>query len=82
MYPLNFSEFLEATGNHELNDIICSREWKVIDMMKDKLEHLLRQYHYVGGMPDAVSKYVEHADLKEVKPIGATFPNILPKERP
>ena len=67
MYPLNFSEFLEATGNHELNDIICSREWKVIDMMKDKLEHLLRQYHYVGGMPDAVSKYVEHGDLKEVR---------------
>ncbi len=67
MYPMNFSEFLDAMGSQELNGIIRSREWKVIDMMKDKLENLLRQYHYVGGMPDVVSKYVENGDLQEVR---------------
>ena len=67
MYPMNFSEFLDAMGKPELNGIIYSREWKVIDLMKDKLENLLRQYHYVGGMPNVVSKYVEHGDLQEVR---------------
>ena len=67
MYPMNFPEFLDATGNQKLNGIICSREWKVIDLMKDKLENLLRQYHFVGGMPNVVSKYVENGDVYEVR---------------
>lgn len=67
MYPMNFFEFLDAMGKPELNEIICSSEWKVIDLMKDKLEHLLRQYYYVGGMPNVVLKYVENGDLQEVR---------------
>ena len=67
MYPMNFFEFLDAMGKLELNEIICSSEWKVIDLMKDKLEHLLRQYYYVGGMPNVVLKYVENGDLQEVR---------------
>ena len=67
MYPMSFSEFLDAMGKPELNEIICSRKWNVIDLMKDKLENLLRQYHYVGGMPNVVYKYVEHGDLQEVR---------------
>ena len=67
MYPMNFSEFLDATGNKELDRLISSREWKVIDLMKDKLENLLRQYHFVGGMPNVVLKYVEKGDVHEVK---------------
>lgn len=67
MYPLNFSEFLEAMGKSELNRIILAKEWKLIEMMKDVFENMLRQYYYVGGMPDVVSKYVAHGDLKEVR---------------
>ena len=67
MYPMNFSEFLDATGNKELDRLISSCEWKVIDLMKDKLENLLRQYHFVGGMPNVVLKYVEKGDVHEVK---------------
>ena len=67
MYPINFSEFFDATGNKELDRLISSREWKVIDLMKDKLENLLRQYHFVGGMPNVVLKYVEKGDVHEVK---------------
>ena len=40
--------------------------WKVIDLMKDKLENLLRQYHFVGGIPNVVSKYVENGDVHDV----------------
>ena len=64
---MNFSEFLDAMGNKELDRLISSREWKVIDLMKDKLENLLRQYHFVGGMPNVVLKYVEKGDVHEVK---------------
>lgn len=67
MYPMNFLEFLEAMGKSELVELINSCEWQVIDMMKDKLENLLRQYYYVGGMPKVVEKYVKNSNLREVR---------------
>ena len=67
MYPMNFSEFLDAMGKTELITLIHSKEWQVIELMRDKFEHLLRQYYYVGGMPKVVSKYVSNGDLAEVR---------------
>lgn len=67
MYPMNFSEFLDAMGKTELITLIHSKEWQVIELMKDKFEYLLRQYYYVGGMPKVVSKYVSNGDLAEVR---------------
>ena len=67
MYPMNFSEFLDAMGKTELITLIHSKEWQVIELMKEKFEYLLRQYYYVGGMPKVVSKYVSNGDLAEVR---------------
>lgn len=36
-------------------------------MMMPKMTDMLRQYYYVGGMPGVVSKFVENADLKQVR---------------
>lgn len=67
MYPMNFSEFLDAMGKTELITLIHSKEWQVIELMKEKFAYLLRQYYYVGGMPKVVSKYVSNGDLAEVR---------------
>ena len=67
MYPMNFSEFLDAMGKTELIALIHSKEWQVIELMRDKFEYLLRQYYYIGGMPKVVSKYVSNGDLAEVR---------------
>lgn len=67
MYPMNFTEFLDAMGMEELNRLIAARQWEVIKLMGDKLEHLLREYYFVGGMPKVVSYYVEYHDLKRVR---------------
>ena len=67
MYPMNFSEFLDAMGKTELITLIHSKEWQVIELMRDKFEYLLRQYYYVGGMPKVVSKYISNGDLAEVR---------------
>ena len=67
MYPMNFSEFLDAMGKTELITLIHSKEWQVIELMRDKFEYLLRQYYYIGGMPKVVSKYVSNGDLAEVR---------------
>lgn len=61
MYPLNFEEFLIATGNEELNDKIknCYNEnIKLDDYYHDKALKLYQIYLYVGGMPEIINTYV------------------------
>lgn len=67
MYPMDYEEFLGATGNQGWVDLLHSNDWNLIGAMMPKMVELLRQYYYVGGMPGVVSKYVENADLKQVR---------------
>lgn len=67
MYPMDYEEFLAATGNQGWIDVLHSKDWLLIETMMPKMIELLRQYYYVGGMPGVVSKYVENTDLKQVR---------------
>ncbi len=67
MYPMTFEEFVEAAEGAEWNDIMRSRDWNLIETMRTKLINLLRQYYYVGGMPEVVSAYITNKDLAEVR---------------
>lgn len=67
MYPMDYEEFLDATGNEGWTEILHSKDWALIDMMNTKMVELLRQYYYVGGMPGVVSKFIENKDLQQVR---------------
>ena len=69
MYPMDYEEFLDAIGNEGWLDLLHSNDWALIEIMKPKMVEALRQYYYVGGMPGVVSKYIENADLKQVRNI-------------
>lgn len=67
MYPMDYEEFLEATDNEGWLDILHSKDWPLIEAMMPKLIEILRQYYYVGGMPEVVKKYIENQDLQQVR---------------
>ncbi|MVX60102.1 ATP-binding protein [Enterorhabdus sp. NM05_H27] len=69
LYPLSFREFLDATNESALRELVDSGDWKLIDSFKEKLTSLLRQYYFVGGMPEVVSRFAESADLSEVRQV-------------
>jgi len=69
LYPLSFNEFLEALGQKELLSLLLSKNWALIKTFKQKLIQLLRQYYYVGGMPEAVSALCHNNDFNEVRNI-------------
>ena len=69
IYPMNFDEFLMAKGESEACKLLSSRDFNTISLLNDKFIDLLRQYYYVGGMPEAVKKYVETGALQEVRKI-------------
>ena len=67
MYPMDYEEFLYATGHEGWIDILHSKDWTLIETMMPKMVELLRQYYFVGGMPGVVSKFVKNADLQQVR---------------
>ena len=69
LYPLSYREFLLATDNAPLADLLDDLDWPLITTFKSKYIDLLRQYYYVGGMPEAVAAYVERGDFAEVRAI-------------
>ena len=69
LYPMTFSEFLEAAGKGRMAEILKSGNWTVISMFGEECIKLLRQYYYVGGMPAAVLAFVEQRGLQTVRQI-------------
>ena len=69
MYPMNFNEFLEAMGQEQLLKVLNTNDWKLIDSLSTKYIELLRQYYYVGGMPEAVCSYCKDKNLAQVRNI-------------
>lgn len=94
MYPMTFSEFLEALGKKHLLNLLQSRKWVEISSLAPTFIELLRQYYFVGGMPEAVASYISDNDLLKVRAIQKRIiedyeedfskhipPELLPKVR-
>lgn len=67
--PMDFDEFLWALGEKPLSTLIADSFKKrrpLPDSLHRKAMRLFREYMLVGGMPQAVSKYVETHDFSKV----------------
>ena len=71
MYPMTFDEFLLANGE----DILLEQRQNASpsnplpDILHEKLVGLLRSFMLVGGMPEAVAKWVETHDYLQCQEI-------------
>ena len=68
MYPMDFEEFLWAIGNDMLMPFIgeCFEKRQPLGGLHRKALDYFRTYMIVGGMPQAVLKYIETKDFEEV----------------
>lgn len=70
MYPMTFSEFLRALGQEKKADLLRDlKAMSSINALSEAYIDLLRQYYFVGGMPEAVKEYVDSGDLVKVRKI-------------
>ena len=69
IYPMSFEEFLLAKGEKEIYKSVVAKDYATTNMVHEKLVELLRQYYYVGGMPEAVQKYIDTGALQAVRRI-------------
>lgn len=69
MHPLSFLEFMEALGESPLLELLKNLDWPLITTFKNRFTERLKQYYFVGGMPEAVQAFSERADYNEVRQI-------------
>lgn len=69
LYPLSFKEFLTATAHERFADLLANRDYAMITSFKQTYIDAIRQYYFVGGMPEAVQSFADEKDFNEVRNI-------------
>ena len=67
--PMNFGEFLKAKGKNSLLELLQEKNWDYIETFKSHYLQLLKQYYFVGGMPEAVKSFALEEDYNLVSTI-------------
>jgi len=69
LYPMTFDEFLLAMGEVGLCDALANGDFDLVTGFKERFIGYLRQYYYVGGMPEAVESFSVERDYAAVREI-------------
>lgn len=69
LYPMNYKEFLRAMGNDALVDFLEKEDWNNINLFSEKYKERLKQYYYIGGMPEVVLSFSESQNWQEAREI-------------
>lgn len=67
LFPLSFEEFLLAMREERFVELLNKKDFKTIKLFNNKYEKLIKQYCYVGGMPEIVQDFVESKDFESVR---------------
>ena len=69
LYPLSFREFLMAVTGIQFAKLLDSQDYKMINSFKQTYIEALKQYYFIGGMPEAVENFTEERDFYEVREV-------------
>lgn len=58
-----------ATGKERFAELLDKRDFLMITSFKQLYIDALKQYYFIGGMPEAVQSFVENKDFNEVREI-------------
>lgn len=69
LYPLSFKEFLMAIGLERFAERLDKKDYDMIKSFKQTYIDALKQYYYIGGMPEVVASFADEKDFNEARKI-------------
>ncbi|WP_320128554.1 ATP-binding protein [uncultured Sphaerochaeta sp.] len=69
LYPFSHREFLMALGKNRFDTLLEDGDFELAITFRMEYMDLLKQYYYVGGMPEVVMSFVKKKDFNEVRKI-------------
>ncbi|MDR1565061.1 MAG: ATP-binding protein [Oscillospiraceae bacterium] len=67
LFPLSFMEFMTALGKEQLAELLSSGNFAMVSTFRQDYIDLLKQYYYIGGMPEVVLRFSENKDFNEAR---------------
>ena len=67
LHPMSFREFLDATGERMLRELVDKGDLALIDAFRDREALALKRYCVVGGMPAVVDEFAATGDYEAVR---------------
>lgn len=67
LHPLSFREFLDATGNRMLRELLDAGDATSVNNFSERAIPLLREYYVVGGMPAVVEGFAQGGSLPDAR---------------
>ena len=69
LYPITFREFLGAICKENLLELLEARDFELIKAFRQEFINCLKQYYFVGGMPEVADRFATNRDYAEVREI-------------
>lgn len=69
LYPLTYYEFMMALGKDRFVTLLQDLQYSIATDFKQEYVDSLKQYYFVGGMPEVVQAFAENRDFNEVRNI-------------
>lgn len=69
LFPLSFKEFLIATAGERFACLLDKQDYQMITSFKQTYIDALKQYYFIGGMPEVVQSFAEEKDFNEARKI-------------
>lgn len=69
LHPLDFAEFMDAAGSSDLVKLLETGDFDLVTSFKGKYIDLLKQYCYIGGMPEAVAVFADTQDYSKAREV-------------
>lgn len=69
LYPLSFYEFLTALGKERFVTLLQDQEYSTASNFRQEYVDSLKQYYFIGGMPEVVQAFVDNKDFNEARTI-------------
>ena len=63
------AEFLLAKGQERMVALLKDKDWDTIKLLRNEYIKALREYYFVGGMPEAVSEFIATNDVLKVREV-------------
>ena len=67
LYPLSFFEFMTALGKGLYAEALAEGDYEMAHTFRQEYIDLLKQYYFIGGMPEAVLRFSENKDFNEAR---------------
>jgi len=86
LYPLSFFEFMMALGKERFARMLADSNFDMVHIFRQEYIDLLKQYYYVGGMPEAVLHFSQNRDFNAARAVQerilATYEQDFSKHAP